>query len=258
VFVFSPEGKLIRSYTGPDHTHIHDMELREEDGVEYIYGARNNAAEGIKFRADNGKVALRLPFPKESGLDLKRFHPTAVTVAPNGEIFLSDGYASNYIFKFDQTGKYIRHFGGRGNGMKQFNTAHGMVMDTRYDPPRLLICDRNHKPKGRILHYDLDGNFMSEVITGLGMPCAASIRDGHVAIPDLQGRVIILDSSNTIIAILGYNADPKKRGNFGVPQDQWVEGVFSGTHGCCWDHHGNLYVQDWNVAGRVMKLVRVK
>ena len=25
-----------------------------------------------------------------------------------------------------------------------------------------------------------------------------------------------------------------------------------------WDAEGNLYVQDWNVSGRIMKLVRVK
>ena len=42
-----------------------------------------------------------------------------------------------------------------------------------------------------------------------------------------------------------------------VPQAQWIEGVFSGTHGSAWDAEGNLYVQDWNVDGRIMKLVRV-
>ena len=42
-----------------------------------------------------------------------------------------------------------------------------------------------------------------------------------------------------------------------MPQEQWQEGIFSGTHGSCWDAAGNLYVQDWNVSGRIMKLVRV-
>ena len=36
------------------------------------------------------------------------------------------------------------------------------------------------------------------------------------------------------------------------------EGVFSGTHGSYWDKDGNLYVQDWNISGRIMKLVRVQ
>ena len=257
VFVFSPDGMVVKSYLDKDFTNLHDMEIRDEDGVEYIYAARNNNAEGIKFNAHTGEIALRLPFPKESKLGLKNFRPTAITVAPNGDIFLSDGYASNHIFKFDKSGKYLMHFGEKGNGLKQFNTAHGMTLDTRYDPPRLLICDRNHTPKGRLLHYTLEGEFIDVVVTGLGMPTSVSIQGEFVSVPDLQGRVVILDRSNTIMAVLGYNPDPKKRGNFRVPQEQWIEGVFSGTHGSYWDREGNLYVQDWNVSGRIMKLVRV-
>jgi sugar lactone lactonase YvrE len=258
VFVFSPDGKVIQSYLGENYSNIHDMEIREEDGGEFIYAARNNDAEGIKFNANSGEIVLKLPFPEESGLGLKKFNPTAITVAPNGDIFLSNGYASNHIFKFDETGKYLMHFGEKGNGLKQFNTAHGMTLDTRYEPLRLLICDRNHEPKGRLLHYDLDGNFIEEVITGLGMPTSVAIQGDYVSVPDLHGRVVILDKTNTIMAVLGHNPDPKQGANFNVPQEKWIEGIFSGTHGSYWDEEGNLYVQDWNVSGRIMKLVRVK
>jgi len=258
VFFFSPDGKVVRRFLGDEYSNIHDIEIRDEPEGEFIYGARNVAGEGIKFHAQTGDIVLKLPFPKESGLNLKKFAPTAITVAPNGDIILSDGYASNYIFKFDKDGKYKSHFGKKGNGMKEFNTAHGMTLDTRYNPPRLLICDRNHQPKGRLLHYDLDGNFIEEVITGLGMPTSVAIQGDFVSVPDLHGRLVILDKSNTIIAVLGNNEDPKTRRNFNVPQDQWREGIFSGTHGSYWDKEGNLYVQDWNVSGRLMKLVRVK
>jgi hypothetical protein len=258
VFVFSPDGKVVHNYLGPDYSNIHDMKIREEDGKEFIYGARNNNAEGIKFNIAGGEIVLRLKFPPESGLKLDRFSPTAIAVAPNGDIFLSDGYASNHIFKYDKTGKYIKYFGEKGNELKQFNTAHGMVLDTRYDPPRLLICDRNHEPKGRLLHYSLEGEFIEEVITGLGMPTSAAVQGDYVSVPDLHGRLVILDKSNTIMAVLGHNPDPAKRVNYNIPQEQWIEGIFSGTHGSYWDKDGNLYVQDWNVSGRIMKLVRVK
>jgi len=258
VFVFSPSGSVIQSYLGGDYTNLHDMEIRKEAAGEFIYAARNQNAEGIKFNAHSGEVVLRLPFPEESGLGLKSFNPTAITVAANGDIFLSNGYASNHIFKFDKNGKYLLHFGEKGNGMKQFNTAHGMTLDTRYEPARLLICDRNHQPKGRLLHYSLDGEFIEEVITGLGMPTSVAIQGDYVSVPDLHGRLVILDKSNTIMAVLGHNPDPAKRGNFNVPQADWIEGVFSGTHGSFWDAEGNLYVQDWNVSGRIMKLVRAR
>lgn len=258
VFVFSPDGKVIRRFLGDEYNNIHDMEIRVEADGEYIYGARNANAEGIKFNAETGAMMLKLPFPKESGLNLDKFSPTAITVAPNGDIILSDGYASNYIFKFDKNGKYLMHFGTKGNGLKEFNTAHGMTLDTRYDPPRLLICDRNHQPKGRLLHYSLEGEFIEEVVTGLGMPTAVAIQGDYVSVPDLHGRLVILDKSNTIMAVLGHNADPATRVNHNVPQEKWIEGIFNGTHGSYWDKDGNLYVQDWNISGRIMKLVRVK
>lgn len=258
VVVFTPDGAEVQSYLGDAYSHIHDMEIREEGDKEYIYGARNQSAEGIKFDAHTGEIVLKLGFPQESGLKLDKFNPTAITVAPNGDIFLADGYASNHIFKFDKAGKYLMYFGSPGNELKQFNTAHGMTLDTRYDPPRLLICDRNHAPKGRLLHYDLDGNFIDEVITGLGMPTSAAVQGEFVSVPDLHGRLVILDKTNTIIAVLGNNPNPEQGRNFNIPQEQWIEGIFSGTHGSYWDKDGNLYVQDWNVAGRIMKLVRVK
>lgn len=255
VFVFSPDGDLIRRFIGEDYSEIHDLEIRAEGDREFIYGARNNAAEGIKFDSITGDIVLRLPFPEESGLTLEGFSPTAITVAPNGDIILSDGYASNHIFKFDKNGRYLMHFGSKGNALKEFNVAHGMTLDTRYDPPRLLICDRNHEPKGRLLHYDLDGHYIDLVVTGLGMPTSVAIHGEFVSVPDLHGRVVILDGNNTIIAVLGHNPDGLK---YKVPQNEWVEGIFSGTHGSYWDHDGNLYVQDWNISGRLMKLARVK
>lgn len=258
VIIFSPAGSVVQSYLGKDFSDIHDMEIREEPEGEFIYAARNNNAEGIKFNVRTGKIVLKLLLPPESGLGDIKFNPTAITVSANGDIFLSNGYASNHIFKYDKSGKYLKHFGSKGNGLKEFNTAHGMTLDTRYEPNRLLICDRNHEPKGRLLHYSLDGEFIEEVITGLGMPTSAAIQGDYVSVPDLNGRLVILDKTNTIMAVLGHNPDPAKGGNFNIPQSEWVEGIFSGTHGSYWDAEGNLYVQDWNVAGRIMKLVRVK
>lgn len=258
IFVFAPDGRLIRRFLGDGYTGWHDIEIRTEGADEFLYGARNAAGEGIKVHAVSGDVVLRLGIPTAAGLDMKKWSPTAITVAPNGDIFLADGYASNRIFKFATDGTYIKHFGAKGNGLQEFNTAHGMTLDTRYDPPRLLICDRNHGPSGRLVHYDLDGGFVGEVIGGLGMPTSAAVRGDHVSVPDLNGRVVILDKANAIVAVLGDNGGKPRGANYNIPQDKWTEGVFAGTHGSSWDKDGNLYVQDWNVAGRIMKLARAK
>jgi len=233
------------------------MEIREEDGVENIYGARNKGGVGIKFEAISGKIVLTVGLTNESGLALTGLKPTAITVAPNGEIFLSDGYASNIIFKYNKKGEYLSHFGKNGDALRDFHTPHGMTLDTRYDPPRLLICDRNHLPMGRLLHYDLDGNFIEEAATRLNMPTSVTIQGDYVSVPSLDGRLYILDKNNSVVSVLGYKADPSVS-LYKVQQEDWVEGIFSGTHGSYWDKDGNLYVQDWNIDGRIMKLMRVK
>jgi hypothetical protein len=89
------------------------MELRTEEGRDFIYGARNVAGEGIKIEAETGAVVLKLGIPTEAecGLKITKWSPTAITVAPDGEIYLSDGYASNRIFRFGPDGTYRAHFG---------------------------------------------------------------------------------------------------------------------------------------------------
>ena len=49
IFVFSPDGTLVRRHLGDDYTSLHDMEIRTEEGRDVIYGARNAAGEGIKI-----------------------------------------------------------------------------------------------------------------------------------------------------------------------------------------------------------------
>ena len=257
VVVFNPDGKVVRSFVDEEHSSLHDMEIREEDGVEYIYGARNKGGVGIKFEAISGKIVLTIGLTNESGLALTGLKPTAITIAPNGDIFLSDGYASNIIFKYNKKGEYLSHFGKKGDALRDFHTPHGMTLDTRYDPPRLLICDRNHLPIGRLLHYDLDGNFIEEAATRLNMPTSVAIQGDYVSVPSLDGRLYILDKNNSVVSVLGYKADPGVS-LYKVQQEDWVEGIFSGTHGSYWDKDGNLYVQDWNIDGRIMKLMRVK
>ena len=260
VFVFTPSGKVLRSFIDKNHSAIHDMEIRDEDGTEYIYGARNNAGEMIKFKASDGTIVMRLKYPKKSGVKVAkgRLKPTAMAIAKNGAIYLSDGYGSNVIFKFNKKGKYLSHFGKKGNGIDEFHTPHGMTLDTRYDPNRLLICDRDRPGGGRLLHFDLNGKFIGEVVTGLRRPTAVAVQGDYAVIPDLDGQVVIIGKDNKIVSVLGDNPDPKKRGQFKTPQSKWEEGIFIAPHGANWDKKGNLYVQDWNMHGRITKLVRVK
>lgn len=255
IFIFKPDGSLIRGLTQRHCQNLHSMVMVTEEGFEYIYGASVRATGSMLVKIDlEGNLLLKIdehPIDLAEGL---RFKPTAVAVTPQGEILLADGYGSNHIYRYDKSGRYLSYFGGAGDEKHLFNTPHGITLDERYNPPRLLIADRMRR---RLAHFDLAGNYIADVATGLRLPCAVSILGDHVAVAELRGRVIILNREHEIVAILGDNPNKEQWAKFNTGKDQWKDGIFIAPHSVSWDKQGNLYVQDWNRYGRVTKLERL-
>jgi len=252
IVVFSPEGKFLRA-TGP--TRLHGLEVREENGAEYIYAARPSDHEVVKLKL-NGERVWAIEFPKEAAIykDADGFKPCAVTVAPDGSIFVADGYGANYVLKFDKARKFVKAFGGPGEEEGKFNTCHGIALDTRQGKPLLLVCDRNNN---RVEYWDLDGNFVKVIQKNLRMPAAAHIRGDYAVIPELQGRVTVLDKEGQIVAQVGDNPDEKQRANFKLPPEQWKEGICNSPHGASIDKDGSLIVTEWSQFGHLHKFVRM-
>jgi len=251
--VFSPEGKFLRA-SGP--TRIHGLEVREENGTEYIYAARPADHEVLKLTL-NGERVWAIEYPSEAGIykDAKGFNPCAVTVAPDGSIFVADGYGANYVLKFDKARKFVKAFGGPGEAEGKFKTCHGIALDTRQGEPLLFVCNRNNN---RVEYWDLEGKFVKVIQNGLRMPAAVQIRGDYAVIPELQGRVTVLDKQGEIVAQVGDNPDEKQRANFGLPADQWKDGICNSPHGASIDKDGNLLVAEWSKFGHLHKFVRQK
>ena len=253
IVVFSSGGKFLRT-VGP--TRIHGLEIREENGVEYIYGARPADHEVVKLKLD-GEQLWAIHFPQESGIykDEKGFNPCAVTVGPDGSIFIADGYGANYVLKYDKDRKFVKAFGGPGEAEGKFKTCHGIALDTRQGRPLLLVCNRNNN---RVEYWDLDGNFVKVIQKDLRMPAAVHIRGDYAVFPELQGRVTVLDKDGSIAAQVGDNPNEKQRANFGLPPDQWTVGICNSPHGASIDKDGNLIVSEWSQFGRLHKFTLIK
>ena len=255
IMVYSSEGSFLRAF-GENHVGIHDMTLNTEDGTEYLYAAHLGGKKIVKFTLE-GEVVWEIDGPPalsnlyEAGD--QHYNPTGVAVAPNGDVYVADGYGLNYIHQYTKDQTYVRSFGGRGTEPGKFKTCHGVSLDTRGETPLLLISDRENR---RLQHFDLEGNFVSIVATGLRRPCAVSIWNNHVAVAELAGRVTILDATNHPIAFLGDNPNKAQWAKNPVPMSDWKEGVFTAPHGCCYDAYGNIYVMDWNRTGRISRLDR--
>ncbi len=254
--VYQPNGKFMRTIA-PECRGFHAMAIRRENGKTAIYGAQLNSNQPplrVCKLDTTGKLLLEIPNATTGEVPGGWNGLTGVTVAPDGSIFASMGYGSNIIHKFDAGGKLLKSFGSKGPDEKQFNTPHGLAIDTRFGGPRLLVADRE---KRRLVHLDLEGNWIGVHASNLRRPCSVSIRGDDLAVAELESRVTILDKTGTPVAFLGDNPNKAEWANFGVPPSQQKLGIFTAPHGLSFDKDGNLYVQDWNQTGRVTKLTKL-
>lgn len=260
ILVFQPDGKFLRNIA-PEFSGIHGLMIREEGGQEFIYAAHVTASEVVKLDL-TGKAVWTIGVPKESGFydqpaDPKKkpqaYKPTAITVGPDNRIYVADGYGASVIHVYSPERKYLKTIGTKGEGDGQFKTCHGIALDTRSGNPLLLVCDRENK---RLVHLDLEGNFVRTLATDLRRPCAVSIKGDYAAVAELQGRVVITDKAGKIVATLGDNPDQKQWAAFKLAPEFWQDGIFIAPHGVAFDAAGNIFVQDWNYVGRLTKLRR--
>jgi hypothetical protein len=249
---FTEDGRYVRSFA-EEFQGVHSLSIREEQGVEYLYGAHLTEARVVKLTLD-GKLVLEIKDTPEQPIEGTFKGLTAVEVTPDGRIVAAVGYGSNIIHIFSPTGKLLKSFGSKGTELEQFRAAHGVALDTRFDEPRLLIADRENR---RLKHYDLEGNFLGVFTSHLRRPCAMSFWGDYVAVAELEARVTIINREGVPVAFLGDNPDKDEWANYKVALEDVPAGIFSAPHGLSYDPNGNLYIQDWNASGRVTKLRRV-
>jgi hypothetical protein len=257
VLVYSPDGVLLKTIAH-EYPEIHSIVHVNENEGEYFYvtvqkGTPQENWLFVKMKTD-GTVVQKITAPMEAGFKApNEWRLTAAVRAPDSSIFIANGYGDSRIFHFDSKGEFLTSFSGKGTTDGLLNCSHGMSLDTRYDQPLLLICDReNH----RLCHFDLDGKFVRTVTQHLRRPCQVTFHGDYAVISELLGRVTILDKDNVPVAFLGDNPQESEWAKYSLDPSQIAPTVFSAAHGCYIDDEANIYISDWNQTGRITKLVR--
>lgn len=247
--VYGPDGKFVKALKLPNS--LHGFVIRKDEGTEYIFAAVLGEKKVIKAKLD-GTVVLEIPtsaFP-EGKAAAKGLALTNCDVAPNGDIYVVDGYGQSWIFVFDRTGKFKKVFGGPVEPLKLANT-HKIFIDRRFEPARIFACDRGNN---RILHLDLDGNLISVIAKdGLRRPSSASFHGDLVCVAEIAGRVSVWDKEGKQVASLGVNDTPGQTNTPKVEPKDWVQGTVTSPHGITFDNSGNILETEWNVFGRVLR-----
>lgn len=255
VLIYNTSGKLLKTW-GNDFPGAHGLSLTEENGTEFLFITDTAKNQVYKTTLD-GKVLLTIDAPLEAGIykEKKQFIPTEVTVdETNGDIFIADGYGAQYVLHYDAKGKLKGYFGGRGEGNKFLDNAHGICVDRRNGTQTLLVTDRTRNCFKR---FSMNGELMDIISVPGACVCRPVIRNKNLYAAVLRSPVIsneksgfvtILDENNKVISNLGGTEPVYENGQL-KPMAQ-AEKLFVHPHDVCVDRDENIYVAQW-ASGKV-------
>ena len=258
--VYGKDGKYVKTLALPNS--LHGFVIRKTEDGEFIFAAVLNEQRLIKCTLD-GKIVLEIKpdaFPADKGkakdkkgADVNALKLTNCDVAPNGDIYIVDGYGRSWIFVFDKTGAFKKVFGGPTQIVdgKGFANTHKIFVDTRFSPARLLCLDRGNN---RMFHVDLDGSNPQMISNkGLRNPSSASFHGDLMCVAEIAGRVSVWNKEGSMVAAMGANDTKGQTNTPSVKPVDWREGVVTSPHGITFDGQGNILETEWNVFGRVLR-----
>ena len=162
ILKFDQSGTLVKSFGGGMFVFPHGIAV-DKDGNIWVTDGQGRDGKGhqvFKFSPD-GKVLMTLGKAGVAGDGPDTFNqPDDVAIAPNGDIFVSDGHTpamgNARVMKFTKDGKFIKQWGKHGSGPGEFEVPHALAFDSR---GRLFVGDRANN---RIQIFDQDGNFIDQ------------------------------------------------------------------------------------------------
>jgi DNA-binding beta-propeller fold protein YncE len=249
IAVFSEDGKFLKSWGSEFRGGSHGLDIRKEGDQEYAYHCDTARRLVVKTTLD-GKVVWEKGLPQESDVYLsgKPFIPTNVAFAPDGNFYVTDGYGSDWIHRFDIQGHHLNTFGGKGTEPGKVLNAHGLWVDTRGKEPMLAVADRGNR---RIQYFTLDGKHIKFVTEGMRQPCHFDIRDDLLLVPDLSSVVTLLDGNNRVVAQLGDGHPTSLRGR---ARCDFQPGKFIHPHDAMFLRNGDILISEWVPIGRITLL----
>lgn len=262
VLIYDRSGKLLDAW-GNEYPGAHGLTLHDENGTEFLYISDNDRHEVIKTTLD-GKVVQTFPYPEETGKYSKKeaYVPTETAVAKNGDIYVADGYGSQYIIHYDAKGNVKNIFGGPGNEEHLFNNAHGICIDDRDSENITLLVTARQQNK--LKRFSLAGEYIDSIDLPGAYICRPVIHNKHIYLATIwsgdgsegTGFVSILNEKNELISAPGGSTPTYENGQ--LNRMHQTLRVFRHPHDVCIDADDNIYVAQWNSWGTYpIKLYRV-
>jgi streptogramin lyase len=240
ILEFDPSGKLVKSFGAGMFAQAHGMTI-DRDGNIWVTDAQSMNGKGqqvFKFSPD-GKVLMTLGKAGVAAEGPDTFNgPTDVAVAPNGDIFVSDGHVANSngrVVKFSKDGKFIKTWGKKGSGPGELDTPHSIAMDSQ---GRVFVADRANS---RIQIFDQGGRFLDQW-KQFGRPSGVFIdKNDTIYVADSQSNATLNPGFKRGVRI-GSAKDGKVSALIPFVEPEPDKNNNAGMEGVTADAAGNVYV----------------
>ncbi len=248
VIVFDRDGSFLHAWGEGLFNRPHGICMGPDDML-YLTDDRDHT---VRKYSPDGKLQMSLGISGQgsnSGVENSDYRtikrgappfnqPTNLALAPNGEIYISDGYGNARVHKFSPEGELLLSWGEPGTAAGEFNLPHGIGVDST---GRVFLADRENS---RLQLFTSDGDFIEEW-TDVARPCNVYLdADDTVYVAELGwwagtpnpqahktgGRVSVFDRNGSLLSRWGGGEDPTAPGDFVAPHDIWM------------DSEGSLYV----------------
>jgi len=238
MMVFDRDGKFLRSWGEGQYPRAHGLHIAADETL----WLTDDGAHVVRRCTLEGKVLLEIGVPNKPSAYMsgEPFHRcTHTALAPNGDLYVSDGYGNARVHKYDPKGRHLMSWGEPGTDPGQFNIVHNICCDA---DGWVYVADReNH----RVQVFDGNGKYEAQW-NNMHRPCGLYTAGGKRPIfyigelgpgmpvnakhPNLGPRVSIVTHEGKLLARLG------------APHAGEAPGQFIAPHGLAVDSRGDIYV----------------
>lgn len=200
VLVVNRDGKVLRSWGKGMYKIPHSIRIDPKGNVWTV-----DAASSMIYKfTPNGEKLMEISVggqPPKQGFN----GTTDIAFAPNGHLYISDGYGNARVLEYTADGKRVREWGSAGTGPGQFHQPHGIAVDAE---GIVYVADRQN---GRLQRFDSTGHYLGEW-ANLGMVTSVVINHGDLWIGTQQrnepttsaGWIMKIDrQSGKILGLIG-------------------------------------------------------
>ena len=261
-------GITVSRHRGKQSLWLADAAMRKDP--ERAYASPGDDAGSTVIEVDlDGHLLRGLPRPPDSLYRDRHYRPTCAVafddrIGGNGDIWVADGYGGDMVHRYTASGEYRATLDGT-EGAGRFAVPHALLIDTRRDEPELYVADRAN---GRIQVFDMDGLYRRTVGEPfMSRPTWMAAYGELLFVAEfLPPRLCVLDAEDRLVGFVGEDQTapdreewPNQRtagGDLERPS-ALAAGRFNSPHAVAVDGAGNLYVTEWLIGGRTIKLERL-